>query len=468
MKPSGYCRRFIPRYNSRLLEMDKTEQLNYFYPEIPEISVDPAGRLLLAGQTVETLVSRYGSPLVVILEDALRRNCRAWMHPPATEQRYRMYYASKALLTTGLAALMHEEGLGIDVVSMGEMATALAGGVPPELILMHGNAKGQAELEYAVQQRIGRIVIDNLEEISRLAAIAGAAGIRQKVFVRVTPGIRPTTHRYVQTGQQDSKFGFNLEGGLAEEAVLQVLKHPQLELIGLHCHIGSQVLETEPFVAAAGRMLEFYAHVQRDLGAPLDELNLGGGIGIRYKASDAGMDTAAHMSRLYEFVADWCRQHGISTPLICDEPGRSIIGETGVTLYTVQSTKCIDGIRNYASVDGGMTDNPRYALYEARHPVAPALRMLEEPDELWSISGKCCETGDMLIHDVPMCALHAGDLLAFFSTGAYTWSMASNYNRVARPAVLLLGNGREGLLTRRETTLDLLRLDTMPDWLVQD
>ena len=441
------------------------EQSPYFFPRLPEISVNPDGELMLAGHPAHSLMERHGSPLVVILEDALRRNCQAWMHPAANGIRFRMYYASKALLTTGVAALMHQEGLGIDVVSMGEMATALAGGVPPEMVLMHGNAKDRAELEYAVEQRVGRIVIDNLEEIGRLAEVVQAAGIRQKVFVRVTPGIRPSTHRYVQTGQQDSKFGFNLEGGLAEQAVLQVLRHPVLELVGLHCHIGSQVLETEPFVAAAGRMLEFYAHVQQELGAPLDELNLGGGIGIRYKDSDAQMDAASHMARLYEFVAKWCGEHGIDCPLICDEPGRSIIGETGVTLYTVQSTKRIEEVRNYASVDGGMTDNPRFALYEARHPVAPAMRMLDRPDQLWSVSGKCCETGDMLIHDVEMCELHAGDLLAFFSTGAYTWSMASNYNRVARPAVLLLGKDREGLLARRETVEDLLSLDSVPDWL---
>jgi diaminopimelate decarboxylase len=441
-------------------------QTNYFYPEIPEISIDTAGRLLLAGRRSDSLLEHYGSPLVVILEDALRRNCRAWMHPPSGDMRFRMYYASKALLTTGIAALMAQEGLGIDVVSLGEMATALAGGVAPENILMHGNAKDLHELEFAVANDIGRIVIDNLEEIDRLARIANTAGKRQKVFVRVTPGIRPSTHRYVQTGQQDSKFGFNLEGGLAEAAVRQVMQKSSLELVGLHCHIGSQVLETEPFIAAAGRMLEFYAHVRDQYAAPLDELNLGGGIGIRYKGADAAMNPCAHMERLYDFVRNWCAEHAIPAPVICDEPGRSIIGETGVTLYTVQSVKCIEGVRNYASVDGGMTDNPRFALYEARHPVAPAMRMLEVPDQVWSISGKCCETGDMLIHDVEMCELTAGDVLAFFSTGAYTWSMASNYNRVARPPVLLLGKDREALLTRRESTEDLLRLDCMPDWLV--
>lgn len=437
----------------------------YFYPHLPELQIDGEGVLLLAGRRPDELLAQYGSPLVVILEDALRRNCRAWMHPPAGGIRFRMYYASKALLTTGVAALMHQEGLGIDVVSTGEMATALAGGIPASDILMHGNAKDRGELEYAVGKGVGRIVIDNLEEIGKLAEVAGEAGVRQKVFVRVTPGIRPSTHRYVQTGQQDSKFGFNLEGGLAEEAVFSVLRHPELELVGLHCHIGSQVLETEPFVAAAGRMLEFYAHVQQDLGAPLDELNLGGGIGIRYKDKDDAVDPKDHMARLYEFVEEWCGRNGIETPLICDEPGRSIIGETGVTLYTVQSTKRIEGVRNYASVDGGMTDNPRFALYESRHPVAPAMRMNSAPDQLWSVSGKCCETGDMLIHDVEICELHAGDILAFFSTGAYTWSMASNYNRVARPAIVLLGDGREGLLARRETVDDLLRLDNIPDWL---
>jgi len=435
------------------------------HPEsIFEVS-DDGTTMLLAGHSVPDLLDRFGSPLIVMQEEMIRGACRAYRKQVEQYPRSRVYYASKALLTTGLCRLMEQEGLGIDVVSEGELRTALAAGFPPEQILMHGNAKTEADLELALTSKVGRIVIDNLEEIGRLAALTERLQTRARVFIRVTPGIKPSTHQYVSTGQLDSKFGFNLEGGAAEQAVREVLALERLELVGLHCHIGSQIFALKPYAMTARTMMEFYAHVKRDLGAPLDELNMGGGLGIQYAPDDCPPSVEEHIAALRREVLEAAEAFGVEPPVLCDEPGRSIVGRAGVTLYTVQSTKRIPGVRNYASVDGGMTDNPRYALYDSRHQVVAATRLNQKGTTLWSISGRCCESGDMLIHDVCLPELRQGDVLALLSTGAYTYSMASNYNRVARPAVVLAGPGRADLLARRETPEDLLGLDAIPAWL---
>ncbi len=427
--------------------------------------VDTKGVMLLAGHDVRELIGEYGSPLIVMLEERIRANCRAYLKQIECYPRTRVYYASKAFLTTGMCRLMQAEGLGLDVASAGELQTALAAGFPAADILMHGNAKTTTELELALGSGVGRVVIDNLEEIDRLSKIAAGLGTRARVMIRVTPGVKPSTHRYVQTGQRDSKFGFNLDGGSADKAVGRVLSSPPLELVGLHCHIGSQIFSGKPFAIAARAMMEFYARVKKEMGAPLDELDMGGGLGIRYSPDDFPPSVKEHIDNLCSSVLDASRDFGVDPPVLCDEPGRSIVGRAGVTLYVVQSTKRILGIRNYASVDGGMTDNPRYALYGARHQVLAADRLSEPADELWSISGRCCESGDMLVHDVRLPDLRAGNIIALMCTGAYTYSMASNYNRVARPAVVLAAPGRCALLARRETPDDLLRLDNMPGWL---
>ena len=421
----------------------------------------------LAGHDVRELLKEYGSPLVVMLEDVIRQNCRAYRSQIEIYPRSRVYYASKALLSTGLCRLIEQEGLGLDVASGGELGTALKAGFPPEQILMHGNAKTLEDLELALKSGIGRIVIDNLDEIDRLAEMTGRLGVQARVFIRVTPGVKPSTHHYVQTGQQDSKFGFNLEGGAAEEAVKRILEVDGLKLVGLHCHIGSQIFALKPYAIAARRMMEFYAQV-RKLGAPLDELNLGGGLGIRYSPDDSPPSVPEHLEAMRQVVLRASQDFGMDPPVLCDEPGRSIVGRAGVTLYTVQSTKRIPGVRNYASVDGGMTDNPRYTLYESRHQVLAADRLDDKADISWSISGRCCESGDMLIHDVSLPDLCAGDILALLSTGAYTYSMASNYNRVARPAVVLAAPGKVDLLLMRESLEDLTRLDRIPAWLERE
>jgi diaminopimelate decarboxylase len=425
----------------------------------------PDGVMTLAGHDVRGLIDGYGSPLMVMLEDVVRWNCRAYRKQIEQYPRSRVYYAAKAFLTTGFCRIIEEEGLFLDVVSWGELHTALSSGFPPGRILMHGNAKTEEDLRLALESGVGRIVIDNLEEIDRLSALASQMKKQARVLVRVTPGVKPATHRYVQTGQQDSKFGFNLQGGAAGEAVKKVMAASGLDLVGVHCHIGSQIFALKPFQIAARAMMEFYAHVQKDLQAPISELNMGGGLGIRYHPDDHPPTVSEHLQSLCKTVLDAAADLGVEPPVLLDEPGRSIAGRAGVTLYTVMSTKRIPGVRNYVSVDGGMTDNPRYALYEARHQVLAASKMNAPADGLWSVSGRCCESGDMLIHDVRLPEMAAGDVLAVLETGAYTYSMASNYNRLARPAVVLAAPGRVDLLAARETAEDLIRLDRIPKWL---
>jgi len=426
----------------------------------------PDGVMLLGGRDVRDLLDRFGSPLVVMLEDLIRAACRTYREQMADyPAETRIYYASKAFLTTGFCRLIEDEGLGLDVVSIGELNTALAAGFPVERILMHGNAKTQGELELALRSGVGRIVIDNMDEIERLAELASAQGCRPRVMLRVTPGVKPSTHRYVQTGQVDSKFGFNLEGGTAEAAARRVLELESLELVGLHCHIGSQIYALKPFAIAARTMVEFYARLQKELGAPLGELNLGGGLGIRYLPDDCPPSVTEHLAGLREAVTAAAAEFGVEPPVLFDEPGRSIVGRAGVTLYTVQSLKRIEGLRNYVSLDGGMTDNPRFALYESHHEVVAATKLDRPATALWSVSGRCCESGDMLQRDVRLPELGVGDVIAMLSTGAYTFSMASQYNRVPRPAVILLGPDRVGLLSARETPEELMRLDRIPEWL---
>jgi diaminopimelate decarboxylase len=443
-----------------------------FFLDHDSIGFSSSGELTLAGRTATSLVAEFGSPLVVILEDVIRGNCRRYKSRFGNYPRSRIYYASKALLTKGVCRLLQQEELGIDVVSSGELHTALSAGVPAANIVMHGNAKTQAELDMAVQAGVGRIVVDNFADIARLARMT-AGGRQIDLHLRIAPGIKPDTHKYIQTGQVDSKFGFNLitEGDMPDAAlaVQEIVRQPGLNLVGLHCHIGSQIMDEGSFKAAARVMMEFYARARHEFGAPLDELNIGGGIAIRYQPGDTPPSIEYHLSDLTQELLRLSGELGVEPPVLCDEPGRSIIGEAGVTLYTVQSTKRIPGVRNYAGLDGGMTDNPRFALYGARHY---ALRANNAPesggaigDETWSLSGKCCETGDMLIHDTPMPALEPGDIVAMFSTGAYTYSMASNYNRVPRPAVVLAGSRGVGLLARRETPEDTARLDEFPEWL---
>lgn len=429
-------------------------------------NVNEEGVVSFAGHNVRDLVEQFGSPLIVILEDEVRERCKLYRGEMAANYpRTQVHYAGKAFLTTGFCRLLQDEGMGLDVVSWGELETAIAAGFPPSWILMHGNAKTYRDLERAMEVGVGRIVLDNDTDIERLSAVATRMGKTAKVMIRVAPGVKPNTHEYIATGQQDTKFGFNLIGGAAERAVQRIVDMPGLELVGVHCHIGSQIFEETPYALAIDAMIEFYAKIQREYGAPVDEFNMGGGLGVNYDEDTPPPAIAEHIAVSCKAVLDAAKRHDVEPPLLYMEPGRSIVARAGITVYTVQSVKKIEGVRNYLSVDGGMTDNPRFALYQAKHPVVAVEHMNESADWVWSISGRCCESGDMLQRDVNLPDLKADDLVALLYTGAYTYSMASHYNRVAKPAVVLVREGQVGLLAERDTTEDLLSLDRIPEWL---
>ncbi|MDR7435263.1 MAG: diaminopimelate decarboxylase [Armatimonadota bacterium] len=421
---------------------------------------DDRGNLLLGGFPAASLAKEFGTPLLVLDEDRFRENCRAYREAFARfYPKYEVIYASKALCVLATCQLAHEEGLAIDVASGGELFTALRAGVPAQRIFFHGNNKTPEELRYALSQSVGRIIVDNFTELSLLAELAKETGKTAHILLRITPGIEPRTHRAIQTGGVDSKFGFDLNNGSALEATQKTLDSPHLALHGFHCHIGSQILELEPFEQAAEVMMDFLARINREVGFLAEELNLGGGLGIRYLHTDEPPSIASYIQVLAQRVKAKAHQHGLPLPILMVEPGRSIVGPAGVTLYTVGTIKRIPGVRTYASVDGGMYENPRPALYAARYEAVVADRLFETPTEEYAIAGRCCESGDVLIWEASLPPLNPGNLVAVFATGAYTYSMASNYNRFPRPAVVLVGRGRARLIVERETYEDLVRKD---------
>jgi diaminopimelate decarboxylase len=421
--------------------------------------LDPDGVLRVGGLRVDDLAAEYGTPLLLLDEADFRQRCaeyRAAFGPEAT-----VYYAGKAFLSTAIARWVQEEGLSLDVCTGGELAVAESAQFPAERITFHGNNKSVSELRRAVAYRVGRIAVDSAIEIDRLAAIAAAAGIRQRVYIRVTPGVEAHTHEYVATGQEDQKFGFSLSSGAAEAAVEQVLSYPEaLELVGLHAHIGSQIFDTAGFRLAAQRLIGLLVTVRDSHGIELPELDLGGGFGIAYTSEDAPLDIAEMADRMLAFIAKACADAGLSVPRLAVEPGRSISGPGTVTIYEVGTVKDLPGLRTYVSVDGGMSDNIRPALYGARYTVALVSRRSTAPPHVVTVVGKHCESGDLVAPDVPMPAdVRPGDLIAVASSGAYHRSMASNYNHVPRPPVVAVRDGVSRVLVRRETEADLLALD---------
>ena len=417
----------------------------------------PGGELRLGGVDVRELAAEFGTPAYVLDEADWRARCRLWREAFAGAD---VYYAGKAFLCTAVARWVAEEGLSLDVCTGGELAVALAADFPPERLLFHGNNKSVAELERAVAARVGRIVVDSYEEIARLAVVAGRAGVRQRVYVRVTPGVEAHTHEFIATGQEDQKFGFSLAAGTAAEAISRVLAQPALELLGLHCHIGSQIFDVEGFQLAAHRMVGLLAAVRDTHGVLLPELDLGGGQGIAYTAADDPMDVAVYADGLRRIVETECAAVGLAVPRLAVEPGRAIAGPTTVTLYEVGTVKELPGLRTYVSVDGGMSDNLRTALYGADYTAVLASRASAAPLRPVTLSGKHCESGDIVVRDVDLPGdLAPSDLVAVPASGAYHRSMASNYNHVPRPPVVAVLDGRARLLVRRETEDDLLRLD---------
>jgi diaminopimelate decarboxylase len=415
------------------------------------------GVLTLGGVDVRDLAAEFGTPSFVLDEVDFRSRCGSWRDAFAGAD---VYYAGKAFLCTTVARWVAEEGLSLDVCTGGELAVALAAGFPVERLLFHGNNKSVAELTRAVEARVGRVVIDSFEELVRLAAIAEGAGTRQAVYLRVTPGVEAHTHEYVATGQEDQKFGFSLASGAAAEAVRRVLGLPALELLGLHCHIGSHIFDTRGFSLAAHRMVGLLAEVRDEHGVELPELDLGGGLGIAYTAADDPMPVKEVADGLRAIVERECAATALAVPRLAVEPGRAIAGPTTVTLYEVGTVKDLPGLRTYVSIDGGMSDNIRTALYDARYTAVLASRRSSAEPRNVTLCGKHCESGDIVVHDVPLPSdLAPGDLVAVPASGAYHRSMASNYNHVPRPPVVAVRDGSARVIVRRETEDDLLRLD---------
>ena len=415
------------------------------------------GVLTLGGVDVRDLAAEFGTPAYVMDEDDFRGRCRDWRDAFTGAD---VYYAGKAFLCSAVARWVAEEGLGLDVCTGGELAVAERVAFPPERLTFHGNNKSTAELSRALAYGVGRIAVDSFEEIVRLAALADKAGVRQRVLIRTTPGVEAHTHEFVQTGQEDQKFGFSLASGAAAEAVRRVLGLPSLELVGLHCHIGSHIFDTRGFSLAAHRMVGLLAQIRDEHGVELPELDLGGGTGIAYTSADDPMPVAEFAAGLRAIVERECAATGLAAPRLAVEPGRALVGPSTVTLYEVGTVKVLPGLRTYVSVDGGMSDNIRTALYDARYTaVLASRRSTAEPANV-TLCGKHCESGDIVVHDVPLPAdLAPGDLVAVPASGAYHRSMASNYNHVPRPPVVVVGAGSARVIVRRETEDDLIGLD---------
>jgi diaminopimelate decarboxylase len=413
----------------------------------------PEGHLVVGGCDAIGLAQRFGTPLIVLDREAFEAKARAF---GAALDPARVFYAGKAFLCVAVCELLAELGLGLDVCTEGELATAVRAGFPPDRIVFHGNNKSSSELEHAGRSGVGRVVVDSLEEIARLEG----AGLRTRLLLRMTPGVEAHTHEFVQTGREDSKFGFPISERSTIEAVRRALRVSGCEVVGLHVHIGSQIFELAAFDLAIRRLAEFAAVCRSEAGFTPRELNLGGGLGVAHTRDETTPEPAEWIHRSQRAVAREFAAHGLEPPVLAVEPGRAIVGQAAVTLYRVGTVKRIPGVRTYASVDGGMSDNIRPALYGARYEAFLANRVNDRLGPRVAVVGKHCESGDVLVPDVHLPEdVAAGDLLCIPATGAYTYSMASNYNRVPRPPVVMVESGRAVEIVARETHEDLLRGD---------
>ncbi|MGW2372415.1 diaminopimelate decarboxylase [Kitasatospora sp. NPDC001683] len=434
--------------------------LNALDPKVWSRTVarDAEGVATVGGIDVKRLAAEFGTPAYVLDEDDFRTRARAWRDAFGADAD--VYYAGKAFLSKAIVRWLHEEGLNLDVCSVGELAVALAAGMPPKRIALHGNNKSVDELEHAVKTGVGHIVVDSYEEIERLAAIAARQGVRQPVLIRITVGVEAHTHEFIATAHEDQKFGLSLNGGAAAEGVRRVLGHDSLELRGIHSHIGSQIFDMAGFEVAARRVVGLLAGIRDEHGVELPEIDLGGGLGIAYTSEDDPREPAEIAAALAEIVRRECAAANLNAPRLSVEPGRAIVGPTAFTLYEVGTVKPLEGLRTYVSVDGGMSDNIRTALYDAEYSVALVSRTSDAEPMLVRVVGKHCESGDIVVRDAFLPAdLAPGDLIAVPATGAYCRSMASNYNHALKPPVLAVRDGAARVIVRRETEEDLLRLD---------
>ncbi|MBQ4051115.1 MAG: diaminopimelate decarboxylase [Oscillospiraceae bacterium] len=423
--------------------------------------VSSEGHLMLGGCDAVELTKTYGTPLYVMDEQKVRDAMRAYRS--SMEKYYGgnglICYASKAFACKEMYRIANEEGLGVDVVSGGELYTALSVGFPAEKIGFHGNNKLPAEIRMALENDVGRIIVDGLGELELVDRIAGDLGVTANIILRITPGVDAHTHDFIRTGQIDSKFGLALETGAAMEGVKAALKAKNICLKGLDCHIGSQIMDVEPFVHTGEIMMQFILDIKNETGVEMEELDLGGGFGIRYVGSDDPVPYDSYMEAVSEGIKAFADKHGLKTPFIFMEPGRSIVGEAGTTLYTVGAIKEIPGVRTYVSIDGGMSDNPRYALYQAKYDFLLAEKADAPADSIVTVAGKCCESGDLLGEHVKMPMPKTGDILAVLSTGAYNYSMASNYNRNPIPPVVMVRDGASRVIVKGQTYEDMARFD---------
>ena len=426
------------------------------------LTIGENGHLYFAGQDTVALAKQYGTPLYLMDEDGIRRQCQTYQ--AAFRKHFgsgsRPLYASKACCFKRIYQIMAEEDMGIDVVSSGEIYTALQAGYDLRGAYFHSNNKTNEDIAFAMDSHVGYFVADNIEEINAIETHAACRGIRQKVLLRLTPGIDPHTYEAISTGKVDSKFGSAIETGQAESITLRTLACRHVELVGFHCHVGSQVFTEDVFERAAAVMLEFIAAMARKHGYQTRQLDLGGGYGVRYVDTDPYLDVDAKVAQVAAAIKSTCRRLDIPVPEIHMEPGRSIVGAAGLTLYTCGTVKQIPGYKNYVSIDGGMTDNPRFALYRASYTCLPANKMTEPRILEASVVGRCCESGDIIQEHVLLPAsIGRGDIVAVCTTGAYNYSMASHYNRLPKPPVVMLRRGASYVAVRRESLSDLCRND---------
>ncbi len=423
------------------------------------LTVNKEGHLTIGGIDAVSLASEYGTPLYVLDEDVIRRNCRTYvnaMHECFGPESAPLF-ASKALCFKGIYPVVQEEGLCVDVVSPGEIYTALAAGFPAEKMFFHGTNKTDADIEYGVRSGIGYFVVDNLNELAVLDMAANDAGIKQKVLLRLTCGLDPHTLEAINTGKVDSQFGVPIDTGQADEFVREALSCDHIEVVGFHSHVGSQIFESDSFNRQVEILTAFAAEMKYAHGLHVRVLNIGGGFGVRYTEKDPVIDIAARIREVADHLNSACEKYGISFEAVYMEPGRSIIADAGVTLYQTGGCKEVKGYRNYVTVDGGMTDNPRYALYKSEYTVLNASKADKPADYECTIAGRCCESGDRIAEYIMIAKPERGDIIAVLTTGAYNYSMASNYNRVPRPAMVMISGGKSRLVVRRESFEDMMR-----------
>ncbi len=422
--------------------------------------VNDRGHLTIGGCDAVSLAAQYGTPLYVLDEATLRAKCREYRQE--FSRRFPdslIIYACKAFICPSLVAILRDEGLGLDVVSAGEISIARSVAFPPDRVYFHGNNKSSDELSYALDWKTGRVVIDNFREIDLLAALTQGHGSVQDVLLRVSPGIDPHTHRYVTTGVLDSKFGFPLATGQAEDALGKAMAVSGLKVVGLHFHLGSSIFETQPYAEAIELVLRFAVQMKQKHGLRLEELNVGGGFGVQYELGSPPPPTAEYAQVITSSILSLCGKLGLNPLRLIVEPGRAIVAQAGVALYSVGATKQVPGVRRYVFVDGGMGDNIRPALYGSRYEAAVANKMNQPATESVTIAGKFCESGDILIKDIRLPHLEQDDIIAIPASGAYSLPMASNYNGSLRPAIVLVSDGGSRLVRRRETYQDLTRCD---------